>query len=127
MALLSILPLFINAFMVTWPVILAPRVMDNKVINGEGDEMFRSTWNVGITTLITLPLFWILPTIILCFFWWKIAILFFLLYPLCILIVLLYCKLFRHTRMIWNFVTGKDSKRLADERNNCIKNLNLYN
>lgn len=127
MALLSILPLFINAFMVTWPVILAPRVMDNKVINGEGDEMFRSTWNVGITTLITLPLFWILPTIILCFFWWKIAILFFLLYPLYILIVLLYCKLFRHTRMIWNFVTGKDSKRLADERNNCIKNLNLYN
>jgi len=113
------------AFTITFPVILAPRIMDHTQINGEGDEMFRSTWNVGISTLITLPVFWILASGLLAIACWKSAIAYFALYPILILIVIAYCTQIRKTKKIRKYVFYKDAIDLHNRRKEIIKELNI--
>ena len=113
------------AFAVTFPVILAPRIMDHTRINGDGDEMFRSTWNVGISTLITLPIFWILASGLIALFCWKSAIAYFVLYPILILIVITYCTQIRKTKKIRKYVFCKNATYLHNKRKEIIKELNI--
>lgn len=118
------LPFFLAAFFVTWPIILGPRTMDHKHINSEGDEMFRSTWNVGFAVVL-LPILWILASIIIACFNWKIAVAYFALYPILILVVLHYCKLYRRISKTWKYVFNPTSKQITERWNTIIQELNL--
>lgn len=62
------------SMVVTLPVTLAPVYLKNKKINGAFDPMFSSTFDVGVTVLLTFPVFCLLPTLILlcCGLWWAI-------------------------------------------------------
>lgn len=125
LALLILLPLFLVSLAFTWPVVFIPHLMYHKKINGAEDEMFRSTWNFGFAGLVTLPLLWVLPTIIMLFVKPLWAIGFFVGYPIMTYIVLKYCKLFGKTCGVWRFVTGKDSKRMVKERKEAIEELGI--
>lgn len=123
--LLLFLPLFAVSLAVTWPVVFIPHTMYHKLINGAEDEMFRSTWNLGFAALVTLPLLWVLPTIIMLFIKPLWALCFFLSYPIMTYIVLRYCRLLGKTCGVWRFVMGKDSKRLVKERKEALEELKI--
>ncbi|MBQ9436039.1 MAG: 1-acyl-sn-glycerol-3-phosphate acyltransferase [Bacteroidales bacterium] len=123
--LLVLFPLFAASLAITWPAVFIPHVMYHKKINGAVDEMFRSTWNLGFAALATLPLLWVLPTIIMLFIKPLWALCFFFGYPIMTYIVLRYCRLFGKTCGVWRFVTGKESKRIVKERREAIEELGL--
>lgn len=122
--LIVLLPLLL-ATIHTWPVIFIPHVLYKKKINGAVDEMFISTWNFGFAALVTLPIFWWLPSIVLLFINPWIALAYFSTYPLLTWFALKYFKLWGKTRGVYRYVTDKDSERIYNQRQSAIHDLNI--
>ncbi len=122
--LVVLLPLLL-ATIPTWPVIFLPHIMYGKKINGAIDMMFRSTWNFAFAVLVTLPLFWWLPTIVALFINPWVALAYFVAYPIMTWFAIKYLKLFGKTRGVFRFINSKDSERICKQRQSAIHDLNI--
>lgn len=124
LALVVLLPLFGLSVAVTWPALLIPYLLGKIKVNGKGDLLFQSTWQFGTTVLITAPLLWILPALILLFSGaiFK-ALAFFIAYPLLLTFAVKYKMFFVKTKGVWRYVTGGNSEKLSDERRAIIEEI----
>jgi len=70
--LLWLVPALVS-MIVTLPATAIPVYLKNKKINGTYDPMFGSTFDVGATVLLTIPVFCLLPSLVLlcCGQWWA--------------------------------------------------------
>ena len=109
----------------TWPAIFIPHAMYKKKINGAVDEMFRSTWNFAFAVLVTLPLFWWLPTIVTLFTHWHSALVYFVAYPALTWFALKYFKECGKTLGVFRYVTDNDKERIREQRASAIKDLDI--
>ena len=104
-----------------WPVIFVPRVMFGKKINGAVDDMFRSTWNFGFAALATMPVMWLLVTLVLLIVKWWVGLAYFAALPLMVWYLVGYTKLWRKTAGVRRYVKlGGKGKDLSDRRGKAI-------
>lgn len=107
-----------------WPVILLPRIMFGKKINGAIDDMFRSTWNFGFAALVTMPIMWVLVSLVLlCIKWW-VGVAYLAIFPLMVWFLVAYSKMWRKACGVKRYVAlGMKGKQMSDRREKAIKEL----
>ena len=115
-SVLSVLlfPLALVAMLCTFLLFLVPRFFYNKKINGTVDVMFRSTWQVGAAIFIGIPLMWLLPTLILLFIRWPVALIYLVAWPCLLLFESWYLRFTAKTAGIWRYLRRPDRNKLSD-------------
>lgn len=104
-----------------WPVLLVPRLMFGKKINGAVDNMFRSTWNFGFAALVTMPLLWVLTSVVLVIIKWWVGLAYFAIFPLMVWYLVGYTKLCRKASGVRRYVAlGQKAKELSIKRDKAI-------
>lgn len=122
--LLVMFPLYVLSLIPTWLVFLIPFLCSKRDIDGQYDPMFKSTWNIGTAILITVPLCWLTPTIVmLCTHSFLKACIFFVAFPLLCKIVDLYHSFVARTRRCYLYIKAH-AQELTEKRNNIIKEIN---
>jgi len=100
------LPLFIISIIPTAPMFIIPKIFLKKLIK---DQMFVSSFNIGVSVFVTVPICLIIPAVLLWIFagfWWGVG--YALLFPVFFLIAFNYIKHFKKFRGICSFVSIKN-------------------
>ena len=104
--LLLALPLFIVSLIPTLPMFIVPKIFLKMLIK---DRMFTSSFNIGVSVFVTVPICLIIPAILLWVFaglWWGLG--YALLFPVFFLIAFYYIKLFKKFTGICSFVSVRN-------------------
>ena len=92
LGLLLLLPLFLTSIIPTGLMFLIPEVFLKKMIK---DPMFRSSFRVGVSVFVSVPLCLILPVVLLWIFagfWWGLG--YFVAFPFMFVLAWNYIRLF---------------------------------
>lgn len=112
LGLLLLLPLFIVSIIPTGLLFIIPKIFLKKLIK---DHMFNSSFHIGVSVFISVPLCLILPIVLLWVFqgFWA-ALAYFIAFPLMFILA------WNYMRMFWKFIgscifTAKKNREKIDE------------
>ncbi|MBO7265643.1 MAG: 1-acyl-sn-glycerol-3-phosphate acyltransferase [Alistipes sp.] len=114
LGLLLLLPLFIISIIPTCLMFIIPKIFISKLIK---DQMFVSSFNIGASAFISVPLCLIIPVIVLwiCLgFWWALG--YFIAFPLMFILAWNYMRLFIKFVGSCQFVRRKNRAKIAELR-----------
>jgi len=106
LGLLILLPLFMVSIIPTGLLFLIPKIFLKKLIK---DQMFVSSFNVGASALISVPICLIIPLIVLWItqgFWWALA--YFILFPIMFVLAWNYMRLFQKFKGAYKYNAPKN-------------------
>ena len=106
LGLLLLLPLFILSIIPTGLLFLIPKIFLNRLIK---DQMFVSSFNVGASAFISVPLCLIIPVIaiwILYGFWWALG--YFVAFPVMFILAWNYMRMFQKFKGTRAYVAGRN-------------------
>lgn len=92
LGLLILLPLFLISIIPSGLLFLIPKIFLKKLIK---DQMFISSFNIGVSVFISVPLCLIIPTLVLGFavnWWWALG--YFIAFPLMFILAWNYMRMF---------------------------------
>jgi hypothetical protein len=115
LGLLLLLPLFLLSIIPTGLLFLIPKIFLKKLIK---DQMFVSSFNVGVSVFVSVPLCLIVPIIVLwimCGFWWALG--YFVAFPLMFILAWNYMRMFQKFRGSCAFVAKKNREAINKLRN----------
>ena len=111
LGLLLLLPLFIVSIIPTGLLFLIPRIFIKKLIK---DEMFISSFNVGVGVFVSVPICLIIPVVLLWIFagfWWALG--YFLAFPLMFILACNYMRLYNKFIGTCNYVCKKNRETVG--------------
>ena len=114
LGLLLLLPLFLVSIPPTALLFLIPKIFLKKLIK---DEMFFSSFNVGVSVFISVPICLILPSILLWIFvgfWWALG--YFVAFPAMFILAWNYMRMFLKFVGSCRFVARKNRAKIAQLR-----------
>ena len=114
LGLLALLPLLLISLPPTALLFIIPEIFIKKLIK---DQMFISSFNVGASALVAVPLCLFVPTILLWVFagfWWALA--YFLAFPLMFILVWNYMRMFMKFIGSCRFVARRNRAKVAELR-----------
>lgn len=114
LGLLLLLPLFIISIIPTCLMFIIPKLFIRKLIK---DQMFVSSFNVGVSAFVSVPLCLIPPVVLLwvfCGFWWALG--YFIAFPFMFILAWNYMRLFLKFVGSCIFVRRKNRARIAELR-----------
>ena len=114
LGLLALLPLLLISLPPTALLFIIPEIFIKKLIK---DQMFISSFNVGASALVAVPLCLFVPTILLWVFagfWWVLA--YFLAFPLMFILVWNYMRMFMKFIGSCRFVARRNRAKVAELR-----------
>ena len=106
LGLLLLLPLFILSIIPTGLLFLIPKIFLNRLIK---DQMFVSSFNVGASAFISVPLCLIIPVIVIWIlygFWWALG--YFVAFPVMFILAWNYMRMFQKFKGTRAYVAGKN-------------------
>ena len=114
LGLLLMLPLIAVSITPTLLLFVIPKIFLNKLIK---DEMFYSSFNIGVSVFISVPICLIIPSIALWIFagfWWALG--YFLAFPLMFICVWNFMRMFLKFVGSCRFVAKKNRAKIAELR-----------
>ena len=114
LGLLLLLPLFIVSILPTCLMFIIPKLFIRKLIK---DQMFVSSFNVGVSAFVSVPLCLIPPVVLLWVFfgfWWALA--YFVAFPFMFILAWNYMRLFVKFVGSCIFLRRKNRERIAELR-----------
>ena len=114
LGLLALLPLFLVSFLPTLLLFVLPKIFLKKLIK---DQMFVSSFNVGVSVFVTVPLCLFVPSILLWIFagfWWALA--YFVAFPAMFILAWNYMRMFLKFVGSCRFVARKNRAEIAELR-----------
>ena len=114
LGLLLLLPLFIISIIPTCLMFIIPKLFISKLIK---DQMFVSSFNVGVSVFVSVPLCLIPPIVLLwvfCGFWWALG--YFIAFPFMFILAWNYMRLFLKFVGSCTFVRRKNRARITELR-----------
>ena len=114
LGLLLLLPLFIISIIPTCLMFIIPKIFISKLIK---DQMFVSSFNIGASAFISVPLCLIIPVILLWIFmgfWWALG--YFIAFPFMFILAWNYMRLFIKFVGSCQFVRRKNRAKIAELR-----------
>ena len=111
LGLLILLPLFMVSIIPTGLLFLIPKIFLKKLIK---DQMFVSSFNVGASALISVPICLIIPLIVLWItqgFWWALG--YFIAFPIMFILAWNYMRLFQKFKGAFRYNTPQNKDRIA--------------
>ena len=114
LGLLALLPLFLVSIFPTLLLFVLPEIFLKKLIK---DQMFVSSFNVGVSVFVTVPLCLIVPSILLWIFagfWWALA--YFVAFPAMFILAWNFMRMFLKFVGSCRFVARKNRKEIAELR-----------
>ena len=114
LGLLALLPLLLISLPPTALLFIIPEIFIKKLIK---DQMFISSFNVGASALVAVPLCLFVPTILLWVyvgFWWALG--YFLAFPLMFILVWNYMRMFMKFIGSCRFVARRNRAKVAELR-----------
>ena len=114
LGLLLMLPLIAVSIIPTLLLFVIPKIFLNKLIK---DEMFYSSFNIGVSVFISVPICLIIPSIALWIFagfWWALG--YFLAFPLMFICVWNFMRMFLKFVGSCRFVAKKNRAKIAELR-----------
>jgi hypothetical protein len=114
LGLLLLLPLFIISIIPTCLMFIIPKLFISKLIK---DQMFVSSFNVGVSVFVSVPLCLIPPIVLLwvfCSFWWALG--YFIAFPFMFILAWNYMRLFLKFVGSCTFVRRKNRARITELR-----------
>ena len=114
LGLLLMLPLIAVSIIPTLLLFVIPKIFLNKLIK---DEMFYSSFNIGVSVFISVPICLIIPSITLWIFagfWWALG--YFLAFPLMFICVWNFMRMFLKFVGSCRFVAKKNRAKIAELR-----------
>ena len=114
LGLLLLLPLFIISIIPTCLMFIIPKLFIRKLIK---DQMFVSSFNIGASAFISVPLCLIIPSILLWIFmgfWWALG--YFVAFPFMFILAWNYMRLFIKFVGSCQFVCRKNRAKIAELR-----------
>ena len=114
LGLLMLLPLFLVSAIPTLLLFVIPKIFLNKLIK---DQMFISSFNVGVSVFISVPLCLIVPSILLWVFlgfWWALA--YFIAFPIMFILAWNFMRMFLKFVGSCRFVARRNRKDIAELR-----------
>ena len=115
LGLLLLLPLFLVSFPPTALLFIIPKIFLKKLIK---DEMFISSFNIGVSVFISVPICLIIPMIVIWImagFWWALG--YFIAFPLMFILVWNYMRMFLKFVGACRFVARKNREKVSQLRN----------
>ena len=115
LGLLLLLPLFLVSFLPTALLFIIPKIFLKKLIK---DEMFISSFNIGVSVFISVPICLIIPMIVIWImagFWWALG--YFIAFPLMFILVWNYMRMFLKFVGACRFVARKNREKVSQLRN----------
>ena len=114
LGLLTLLPLFLVSFLPTLLLFVLPKIFLKKLIK---DQMFVSSFNVGVSVFVTVPLCLFVPSILLWIFagfWWALA--YFVAFPAMFILAWNFMRMFLKFVGSCRFVARKNRAEIAELR-----------
>ena len=114
LGLLALLPLFLVSIFPTLLLFVLPEIFLKKLIK---DQMFVSSFNVGVSVFVTVPLCLIVPSVLLWIFvgfWWALA--YFVAFPVMFILAWNFMRMFLKFVGSCRFVARKNRKDIAELR-----------
>lgn len=114
LSLLALLPLFLISIIPTGLLFLIPQIFLKKLIK---DQMFVSSFNVGVSALVSVPVCLFIPTIVLwCLvgFWWALG--YAVAFPLMFILAWNYMRIFKKFLGTCSFIKRKNRKAIKELR-----------
>ena len=114
LGLLALLPLFLVSIFPTLLLFVLPEIFLKKLIK---DQMFVSSFNVGVSVFVTVPLCLIVPSILLWIFagfWWALA--YFVAFPAMFILAWNFMRMFLKFVGSCRFVARKNRAEIAELR-----------
>ena len=114
LGLLALLPLFLVSFLPTLLLFVLPKIFLKKLIK---DQMFVSSFNVGVSVFVTVPLCLFVPSILLWIFagfWWALA--YFVAFPAMFILAWNFMRMFLKFVGSCRFVARKNRAEIAELR-----------
>jgi 1-acyl-sn-glycerol-3-phosphate acyltransferase len=127
LGLLLLLPLFILSIIPTGLLFLIPKIFLNRLIK---DQMFVSSFNVGASAFISVPLCLIIPVIVIWIlygFWWALG--YFVAFPVMFILAWNYMRIFQKFKGTRAYVAGRNRAaitRLRKLRQSIYSRLDEY-
>ena len=112
--LLAMLPLFIISIIPTALLFIIPKIFLKKLIK---DQMFVSSFNIGVSVFISVPICLIIPVILLWIFagfWWAAG--YFIAFPLMFILAWNYMRLFLKFVGTCNFTARRNRAKVNELR-----------
>lgn len=110
LGLLLLLPLFILSIIPTGLLFLIPKIFLNRLIK---DQMFVSSFNVGASAFISVPLCLIIPVIaiwILYGFWWALG--YFVAFPVMFILAWNYMRMFQKFKGTFAYIAPRNRSKI---------------
>ena len=114
LGLLLMLPLFLVSALPTLLLFVIPKIFLKKLIK---DQMFYSSFNVGVSVFVSVPLCHLLPSALLWIFagfWWALA--YFISFPLMFILAWNFIRMFLKFVGSCRFVAPKNRAKIAELR-----------
>lgn len=114
LGLLAMLPLFLVSFLPTLLLFIIPKIFLKKLIK---DQMFISSFNVGVSVFVSVPLCHIVPSVLLWIFagfWWALA--YFVAFPAMFILAWNYMRMFLKFVGSCRFVARKNRAEITELR-----------
>ena len=112
LGLLLMLPLFLVSFLPTLLLFVIPKIFLKKLIK---DEMFISSFNIGVSVFVSVPICLFIPSILLWIFmgfWWALA--YFVAFPMMFILAWNYMRMFLKFVGSCRFVARKNRTKIAE-------------
>ncbi len=112
LGLLLMLPLFLVSFLPTLLLFVIPKIFLKKLIK---DEMFISSFNIGVSVFVSVPICLFVPSILLWIFmgfWWALA--YFVAFPMMFILAWNYMRMFLKFVGSCRFVARKNRTKIAE-------------
>ena len=112
LGLLLLLPLFLLSIIPTGLLFLIPKIFLKKLIK---DQMFVSSFNIGVSAFISVPICLLIPTILLWIFagfWWALG--YFVAFPLMFILAWNYMRMWLKFLGSCRFVAPNNHKRIKE-------------
>ena len=113
LGLLLLMPLFILSIIPTGLLFIVPKIFLAKMIK---DRMFISSFNIGVSVFVTIPLCLFVPMILLWIFvgfWWALG--YFVAFPLMFVLAWNYMRMFRKFVGTLRFIKHRDKVKCLRE------------
>lgn len=112
LGLLLLLPLFIVSIIPTCLLFIIPEVFLKKLVK---DEMFISSFNIGVSVFISVPICLIIPVVLLWIFagfWWALG--YFIAFPAMFVLAWNYMRLSLKFKGNFNFIRKKNREKINE-------------
>ena len=114
LGLIILLPLFIISIIPTCLMFIIPKIFINKLIK---DNMFISSFNIGVSAFISVPICLVIPVVLLWVFlnfWWALG--YFVAFPLMFILAWNYMRLFIKFVGTCRFIRPKNRQPIKELR-----------